>query len=153
MYLGTTSTASIPAGRFLNTSTGGFLTTGGTWTNASSRALKTGFEAIDVGAVLARVLELPLTRWRYIGSPAEGAHLGPVAEDFHAAFGLGADGHAISTVDASGVALAAIQGMDRKLVDARDALAAENAGLRVELVALQDRLAQIEAALAAADWR
>ena len=148
VYLGTTSTVSIPAGRFLNTSTGGFLTTGGTWTNASSRALKTGFEAIDAGAVLARVLELPLTRWRYIGSPAEGAHLGPVAEDFHAAFGLGADGHAISTVDASGVALAAIQGMDRKLVDARDALAAENAGLRAELDALRERMAQIEAALA-----
>jgi hypothetical protein len=147
VYLGTTSTVSFPAGRFLNTSTGGFLTTGGTWTNASSRALKTGFEAIDVGAVLARVLELPLTRWRYIGSPAEGPHLGPVAEDFHAAFGLGADGRAISTVDASGVALAAIQGMDRKLLDARDALAAENAGLRAELGALQDRLAQIEAAL------
>ena len=148
VYLGTTSTVSIPAGRFLNTSTGGFLTTGGTWTNASSRALKTGFEAIDAGAVLARVLELPLTRWRYLASPAEGAHLGPVAEDFHAAFGLGADGHAISTVDASGVALAAIQGMDRKLVDARDALAAENAGLRAELDALRERLAQIEAALA-----
>lgn len=148
VYLGTTNTVSIPAGRFLNTSTGGFLTSGGTWTNASSRALKTGFEAIDAGAVLARVLELPLTRWRYIASPAEGAHLGPVAEDFHAAFGLGADGHAISTVDASGVALAAIQGMDRKLVDARDAMAAENAGLRAELDALRERLAQIEAALA-----
>jgi len=33
-------------------------------------------------------------------------HLGPVAQDFHAAFGLGADDKHIATVDADGVALA-----------------------------------------------
>ena len=140
IYLGTNSTVSIPAGRFINTSTGAHLTTGGTWTNASSRALKTAFEAIDAGDVLSRLLALPLTRWQYRESPAEGVHLGPIAEDFHAAFGLGADGRAISTVDASGVALAAIQGLNAKLESERDALServerldAENAALRAEL--------------------
>jgi len=147
IYLGTDSPVSIPAGRFINTSTGAHLTTGGTWTNASSRALKTAFEAIDAGDVLSRLLALPLTRWQYRGSPAEGVHLGPIAEDFHAAFGLGADGRAISTVDASGVALAAIQGLNAKLESERDALServerldAENAALRARLEAIEARL-------------
>lgn len=134
IWFGTTSTPSIPAGRFINTSTGAHLTSGGTWTNASSRTLKTGFSAIDAGAVLDRVLGLPVLRWRYTASPAEGEHLGPIAEDFRAAFGLGADGRSISTVDASGVALAAIQGL--------------NARLQAENDALKARLAAIEAALA-----
>jgi hypothetical protein len=152
------NTNTIPAGRLINTSTGAFLSTGGTWTNASSRALKTAFESIDAGEVLARLLALPLTRWQYRASPAEGVHLGPVAEEFHAAFGLGADGQAISTVDADGVALAAIQGLNAKLEVERDglrerveALGAENAALRSELdrrdAEYRARLDRLEAVL------
>jgi cell division protein FtsB len=40
-----------------------------------------------------------------------------MAQDFHAAFGLGADDKHIATVGADGVALAAIQGLNRKLED------------------------------------
>lgn len=138
VWFGSNSSASVPAGRFINTSTGAFLSSGGTWTNASSRALKTGFAAIDPGAVLDRVLELPVLRWRYTGSPAEGEHLGPIAEDFRAAFGLGADGRSISTVDASGVALAAIQGLNARLE-------AENEALKARLAAIEARLAAREA--------
>jgi hypothetical protein len=140
VWFGTNSFPLISAGQFIATSTGAHLTTGGTWTNASSRALKTAFETIDAGDVLSRLLALPLTRWQYRNSPAEGVHLGPIAEDFHAAFGLGADGQAISTVDANGIALAAIQGLNAKLESERDALSArvgrldaENAALRAEL--------------------
>jgi hypothetical protein len=150
VFFGTTSTPTIPADRFINTSTGAHLTTGGTWTNASSRALKTAFEAIDPGEVLARLLALPLTRWQYRDSPAEGVHLGPVAEEFHAAFGLGADGSAISTVDANGVALAAIQGLNAKLEAERDALHERVAKLDAENAALRARLEAIEARLGGA---
>ena len=136
IWFGTDSAPAIPAGRFINTSTGAHLTTGGTWTNASSRALKTAFEAVDMAEVLARVLTLPLSRWQYRDSPAEGVHLGPVAEDFHAAFGLGADGRAISTVDADGIALAAIQGLNAKLETENSALRADLAALREEVRAL-----------------
>ena len=38
-------------------------------------------------------------------------HRGPTAQDFRAAFGLGEDDTTISTVDAQGVALAAVQGL------------------------------------------
>ena len=41
--------------------------------------------------------------------------MGPMAQDFSAAFGLGEDDKHISTVDADGVALAAIQGLHQQL--------------------------------------
>jgi hypothetical protein len=151
IYLGDDSSVSLPAGRFINTSTGAHLTTGGVWTNSSSRALKAGFEAVDPGAILSRLLELPVTRWVYRASPDEGAHLGPMAEDFHAAFGLGADGGTISTVDASGVALAAIQGLNQRLEDENQALRERNAAQDQAIDALRRELAELRAHIERAD--
>ena len=117
------------------------LSNGGTWTNASSRTFKEGFAAVDTIDVLNRLLDLPITTWEYIGS-AEGLHLGPVAEDFKAAFGLAGDGQSIATVDADGVALAAIQGLNAKLET-------ENAALREDLDTLRAELAALRAAIGA----
>lgn len=122
------------------------LSNGGTWTNASSRSFKEGFGAVDTVDVLNRLLALPITTWEYIGS-AEGLHLGPVAEDFKAAFGLAGDGQSIATVDADGVALAAIQGLNAKLEQENGALKAENQNLRSDVDALAERLARLEAQL------
>ena len=144
IWLGTSGAVSIPAGRFINTSTGAHLTTGGAWTNASSRALKTGFAAVDPAEVLARVLALGISTWTYRASDME-RHMGPVAEDFHALFGLGGDAVSISTVDASGVALAAIQGLDAKLEAERDALAARVSALDTENAALRTESAELRA--------
>lgn len=132
VWFGRNSLPSNHPDHLIDTSTGAFLSNGGTWTNSSSRSLKQGFSAVDVGKVLQGVLSLPLLRWEYTGS-AEGEHLGPMAEDFRAAFGLGGDDRHISTVDADGVALAAIQ-----------ALARENQRLRTELDDLGKRLRALE---------
>ena len=105
------------------------LSNGGTWTNASSRSYKTGFVDVDPLAILDRLVALPISTWTYRGSE-EGTHLGPMAEDFKAAFDLAGDGKSIATVDADGVALAAIQGLNQKLE-------AENAALRAELAELR----------------
>ena len=124
----------IPTGaNFLETTANGArLTAGGTWTNGSSRLFKEGFAAIDVGDVLSKVVSMPITRWTYRNS-SEGAHVGPMAEDFQAAFGLGSDDQHIATVDADGVALAAIQGLNEKLE-------AENAALKARLAAIEAQL-------------
>lgn len=114
-WLGTDGTPDLPTDTFLNTSTGATLTTGGVWTNASDRALKAGFAPVDTQAVLAGVLALPITTWHYTAEGAQIRHLGPVAQDFYAAFGLGASDTGIGTVDADGVALAAIQGLNATL--------------------------------------
>jgi hypothetical protein len=119
---------------YILTGNGASLSGGGTWTNASSRELKEGFAAIDPLAMLAKVVSLPISTWTYKSS-SEGLHLGPIAEDFKATFGLAGDGKSISTVDADGVALAAIQGLNAKLE-------AQNAELRAQL-------ARVEAALQA----
>jgi cell division protein FtsB len=74
--------------------------------------------------------------------------MGPVAQDFRAIFGLGEDERTIATVDADGVALAAIQGLHRKLEAERDALKAENAALRAESAELRSRLERLEALVA-----
>ena len=94
--------------------TSGNITTRGTVNPPSDRNVKTNFTAINPLEVLEKVSAMPVTTWEYKDS--EGTkHLGPVAQDFHAAFGLGTDDKHISTVDADGVALAAIQGLNQKL--------------------------------------
>lgn len=147
IHFGTNSTVSLTTGRFISTSTGAYLSAGGTWTNASSRAWKTPFQSIDTGAILDAVRALPITTWNYIASPGEGRHLGPMAEDFHAAFNVG-DATSISTTDASGVALAAIQGLAARSAEGFEALqarlAAENAALAGEIAELEAMLDGLE---------
>jgi hypothetical protein len=103
----------------------------------SDRNAKEGFEPVDVRTVLAAVAKLPIERWSYKGEAVR--HLGPMAQDFAAAFGLGADDRHIFTLDAAGVALAAIQGL-HGLVQAQqvrlEALERELSALRGETAAL-----------------
>ena len=139
---------SLQVGTSTTNGNGAHLLNGGAWVNGSSRNFKHAFEAIDTRAVLDALLDLPITRWRYHGEDAV-QHLGPVAEEFRAAFGLGHDEKYIGTVDADGVALAAIQGLNAKLeaenteLRQRDAQrAADIAGLREELTALRALLTQ-----------
>lgn len=86
---------------------------GNTWVNNSDRAMKENFSAIKSSNVLAKVTALPITTWNYKTQTAR--HLGPMAQDFYAAFGLGQDGKHIATIDEEGVALAAIQGLNQKM--------------------------------------
>jgi endosialidase-like protein len=97
----------------------------------SDRDAKQGFDAADADAVLAELAELPISTWSYREEGASTRHLGPTAQDFRAAFGLGRDDRAIDTVDASGVALAAIQALHRRV----ERLEQDNARLRAALAA------------------
>lgn len=106
---------------------------------------------MDTGAVLAKVAALPIQSWAYKNSP-ETRHIGPVAQDFHAAFQFnGEDDKHISTVDADGVALAAIQGLNEKVESGRQKaerrmaiLQAENTELKQRLVALERLVSQLD---------
>jgi hypothetical protein len=103
----------------------------------SSRTVKENFASVDPARTLARVADLPISEWNYkTGSPGV-RHVGPTAEDFHAAFGLSDDPTRLAITDTSGVALVAIQGLVKEL-EARDASIAE----------LEARLAALEAAVA-----
>ena len=113
----------------------------------SDRTAKTDFEAVDVAQVLDRVAALPMQTWRYRTEAADVRHLGPMAQDFRAAFGLGDDERRITTVDLDGVALAAIQGLHAQNEALRaelDEVKAEQAAQRELLDQLQQRLADLE---------
>ena len=122
-------------GQPIDTSTGAHLSWGGTWTNASDVNLKENFEAVDGHSILEAVAHLPIQSWNYKSEDDEVRHLGPTAQDFQAAFGLGDSATAISTVDADGVALTAIQALYRI-----------NQEQAAQIEALEARLATLEKA-------
>jgi trimeric autotransporter adhesin len=144
MWLGTNSSPSITAGHFIDTSTGAYLTSTGVWTDSSDRALKHDFRALDKRSVLEKVARMPITSWSYKAEQPSVRHIGPMAQDFYAAFGLGLDNKHIATIDEGGVALAAIQGLYRQ----NKALLRENRTLRAQLSAQNARLAKLEHAFA-----
>jgi hypothetical protein len=110
---------------------------------SSSRDLKTDFTAIDGQEVLAKLAEIPVMSWRYKTDDEADRHFGPVAEDFQAAFQLG-DGKTIANIDADGVALAAIKGLDEIVKKELNRKDEEIALLRRNLAALERRLAALE---------
>jgi hypothetical protein len=107
-------TAPCETGKFLNTSTGGYLSDAGDWTNASDRNAKENFRRLDGEALLERIAQLPIMAWNYKADDDDVRHIGPVAQDFHALFEVGAEETSISTIDPAGIALAAIKELHRK---------------------------------------
>ncbi|MEU3609798.1 tail fiber domain-containing protein [Streptomyces sp. NPDC035033] len=85
--------------------------------------------------VLRKVVELPVSTWRYRADPDDVRHLGPMAQDWWDAFGLGGDDKTISLVDTNGVALVCIQALHRLLEENRR-----------EISDLRDQVARLTAA-------
>ena len=114
-------------------------------TITSDRNAKEDFASVDPRNVLEKLSTLPVTEWKYKQEAAGLKHIGPMAQDFQAAFGLnGADDSHISVVDEGGVALAAIQGLNQKLEEQNAELKRQNASLARRL----DDLARVVQALA-----
>jgi hypothetical protein len=86
----------------------------------SDRNEKKNITPVDAASILEKVGRLPISSWTYNQEPARVRHLGPMAQDFRATFGLGDDDRSYYAVDAQGVALAAIQALDG-LVKAQEA--------------------------------
>ena len=129
----------------ISTSTGAYLSTSGVWTNTSDVNRKHRFLAVDGGDVLDRLRSMPISTWSYKADDDAIRHIGPTAQDFSAAFGLGNDDRTIGTVDADGVALAAAKALEARTSaqDARiTALERENAELRARLARIEALLAQ-----------
>ncbi|GAA2154798.1 hypothetical protein GCM10009760_54040 [Kitasatospora kazusensis] len=82
--------------------------------------------AVNGHTVLETVAALPVSTWRYLWEPEDVRHLGPMAQDWHAAFGFNRDDTTIPVVDGLGVSLVCIQALNRRL----DELTAEVGRLR-----------------------
>ncbi len=132
----------------------------GILTQGSDRNSKRDIEPVDVENVLERVADMPISTWSYKTDAQGVRHLGPMAQDFHAAFGLGEDERSIATLDTSGVALAAIQALHRQVEELRThdtagSEAANEPSPAIEVLAdaverLTQRVAELETALAQA---
>jgi hypothetical protein len=81
---------------------------------------------VNGGEVLEKLAALPISTWNYVFDDASVRHLGPMAQDFAAAFGLGDSDKVINMVDANGVVMVAIQALYRRV----QALEAEVSALR-----------------------
>lgn len=120
------------------TNAGVSLASGATaWGVISDRNLKKDFQPVDGQAVLDTLGSIPITKWRYTWeSEDETPHIGPVAQDFIPAFYPGREDTRITTLEADGVALAAIQGLNQRVKD----LQQENADLKIRLDRLERKL-------------
>ena len=128
--------------------TSGVVLSGGGsgWGVVSDVNLKENFRDLDGDDVLARIAAMPVREWNYISQNALVRHVGPTAQDFRAAFGLGESDVRINTIDADGVALAAVKALEARTRDSAvlrerlSALEALNDELRARLARLESLL-------------
>jgi hypothetical protein len=128
------------------TTAGVFLAPGGaSWASISDRNAKKNIRTVNDEEILDKLSRVPVEQWNY-KSESDNAtpNLGPMAQDFKAAFYPGRDNRSITTLEFDGVELAAIQGLNQKVEagrqdsDARiQKLEAENADLKQRLATLQ----------------
>jgi hypothetical protein len=130
------ATGGISMATSTNLSTGCSISMGGgAWACTSNKNVKANFADVDTRAILERVSDLPITTWNFKTQDASIRHIGPMAQDFYAAFNVGDNDTTISTVDAQGVALAAIQGLAKGNKELKE----KNDNLETRLAALESR--------------
>jgi uncharacterized small protein (DUF1192 family) len=136
-WLGSNNNVTATVGRFLETNTGAYLSSGGACVSSSDSTKKHRWQDVDGETVLEKLAVLPVRTWSYREEPDSVRHMGPTAQEFRAAFGLGDTDKAIATVDTDGVALVAAQTLERRTRALQD----EIASLRAELATLRAELA------------
>jgi hypothetical protein len=137
--LGTRSGGDHAAVQWSSTS----VTVNGTFNNNSDRNAKQDFAPVSATQILEQVSRLPLSEWSY-KIDADTRHIGPMAQDFYAAFNVGTDEKHIAPIDEGGVALAAIQGLNQKVEVKSEKAESEIQQLKTENAELKQRLAALE---------
>ncbi|HET7462503.1 MAG TPA: tail fiber domain-containing protein [Longimicrobium sp.] len=126
---------------------------GSSWNVISDRNRKEGFLGVDGEEILARIHNLPVSTWRYRDEVDRSTfHIGPMAQDWHRAFGFSPDDHTINMSDFDGVNLAAVQALSARTerlraenAELRRRLESETSELRARNRALEKRLQRLEA--------
>lgn len=122
----------------------GDLVITGVLTQGSSRDMKHNFRPLDAADVLQRVRDLEVTRWNYRNDAQQTEHIGPMSQDFNAAFNVGERSDRLALLDVNGVTVVAIQELARQL-DERDQRIRD---LETKLDALQAATATLAARMA-----
>jgi hypothetical protein len=160
-----TTVANTASNQFMARAAGGYrfrtsadLSTGcdlpggsGVFQCTSDRNAKQDFRSLDAEEILLRVTALPVDSWRYKSEEGHVRHIGPTAQDFRAAFGLGTGDRSIGMLDIDGVNMLAIQA----LASRTDELARKDReidALRTQVDALQSAVERIEGRLSTAPF-
>ncbi|MCR4404912.1 MAG: tail fiber domain-containing protein, partial [Candidatus Acetothermia bacterium] len=124
------------------------------WSAISDRELKENFSPVDGRLILERLSQIPISEWNMRSQDPSIRHIGPMAQDFYAAFGLGESERYINSGDADGIALISIQALYQLSLEKDEQLAqlsreleelrASNATLQEQVGALLERLAKVE---------
>jgi hypothetical protein len=129
----------------------GNATLQGVLSEYSDANAKENFAAVNVDEVLGRLSGIPIMTWNYRSDDPSARHMGPMAQDFYAAFSLGQDNLHIASLDVNGVSLAAIQALSKITADQKGQIArleADNTALQQKVDGLEARLASLEQAVA-----
>jgi hypothetical protein len=109
--------------------------------NASDRTVKENFESVSNAEILEKLVAMPITKWNFKKSDETVKYVGPMAQDFHAAFGLGGSNErVIHATNAQGITMAALQGLNTKVEDKSKALEAKLDALEARIVLLERAL-------------
>jgi hypothetical protein len=120
------------------------------WAALSDRNVKDNFAFVDGQEILEQLASIPIETWNLKSQDESIRHIGPMAQDFYTAFGVGEDERHISTTDADGVALAAIQRL-YQLAQEKDAeiavLKKRNEKVEARLAVMEEKMMKLEAVL------
>ncbi len=131
----------------------------GAWAAVSDRRLKENFKVVSGEYVLSQIKAMPIPEWNYISQDKSVRHLGPMAQDFYAAFKLAGIGNdtTITTSDISGINMLAIQALEKRTAELKlsveaintlkaevDQLKKENAESVSDRKAILERMVQLE---------
>jgi hypothetical protein len=138
---------------------------GSQWLGVSDVNTKEHFRDVSDDQLLRKIAAMPIREWSYKAQDPSIRHIGPTAQDFHAAFGLGEDPLRIGTMDADGVALAGVKALENRtrawakeraalvaeierlqaMAPAMEKLKADNAALAARVIAIEQALARLAA--------
>ncbi len=120
---------------------------GGSWNSLSDLNAKENVEPVNPLKVLDKLARMPVNTWNYKTQDASIRHMGPMAQDFYAAFGLGEGDTHIGTLDAEGVSMAVIKGLYMQNQDQARRIAeleSQNAELMFRLQAIEVQIEELK---------
>jgi hypothetical protein len=118
---------------------------GSSWNVISDRGAKRNFLDVDGEDLLARLRTVPVTTWRYKEeADTTVRHMGPMAQDWHAAFGFSKDDKTVNMSDIDGVSLAGIKALDTRTLQLKAELTAAKAKLEERDSLIASLLARVE---------
>lgn len=114
------------------------------WSFMSDKNTKENFEDVNGEDILNKISTLPITKWNYISNDDNVKFIGPMAQDFHAAFGLGgSDSCGINSMAIDGLNLAAIKALTAR-TEKIEALEQKVSNQEAEINALREELEELK---------